>query len=252
MSEELKKRWITAIIAIFIVAVSLFSRSPLYLFLLVLFIVLVGVWEAVRLLKIDELSGVVSLLASFIFLFAVYRQNISIALVSIAVFFLYCSLCVFSEREFSLNIVFPFIYVVPSFSWALYLKMEGFISLLIAIAVAVWAGDAASYFGGKRFGRTKLHPISPKKTVEGAVCGLVVGGVLSAVVLVVLCKWSLIKSLFAGAVFNTFGQLGDLFESYLKRKAGVKDSGALFPGHGGVLDRVDSLIFALLISGLFV
>lgn len=115
--------------------------------------------------------------------------------------------------------------------------------ILMAV-LPLWAGDTAALFVGKAIGRHKLAPsISPNKTVEGALgnlaaCVLVAWG-LGAWLRMPLSQW-----LACGVAVGVLGQVGDLLESVLKRKADVKDSGVLFPGHGGVLDRIDSLLFA--------
>ncbi len=250
MSEELKKRWLTAIIAIFIVCVCLFSSNPFWFLILVCALVLVSIWECSRLLDLDNYYLAVNLFSSILFLAGVYKMNIPFMLFSAFIPLFLLGTLVFLTSEVKLGGIFPFYYLVFPFSWALYLKMKGEIVFLIAIAISVWAGDAGAYFIGKSFGRRKLHPISPKKTVEGALGGFLVGSVLSALFLVIF-GWCVFKAFMAASIFNVSGQIGDLFESYLKRRAGVKDSGRLFPGHGGALDRIDSLIFALFVSGLF-
>jgi len=112
--------------------------------------------------------------------------------------------------------------------------------------LAVASGDTAAYFAGRSLGRRKLAPgISPNKTVEGAV-----GGLLGSIACGVLYAHGFLPAVpawyaaAAGGAIGLFGQGGDLFESLLKRAAGVKDSGALFPGHGGVFDRVDGILAA--------
>jgi phosphatidate cytidylyltransferase len=118
-------------------------------------------------------------------------------------------------------------------------------SLVWLIAV-IAISDTAQYYAGTFFGRRKLAPIvSPKKTVEGLVGGLLAGPIAGGV----LSSWGLEGApAWEGAIFAfilvLFGVAGDLFESLLKRSAGVKDSSALIPGHGGVLDRVDAYLFA--------
>ncbi|MFZ5861330.1 MAG: phosphatidate cytidylyltransferase [Nitrospirota bacterium] len=117
---------------------------------------------------------------------------------------------------------------------------------LVAFALWVtWLADAAAYYGGRTWGRTALAPsISPKKTVEGAVAA-VAGGTIAALTaaawFVDALSWGEAAAL--GAVAAVVGIAGDLFESLIKRGAGVKDSGGLIPSHGGVLDKIDGLLF---------
>ena len=117
--------------------------------------------------------------------------------------------------------------------------------LIIGIFILIWINDSFAYIVGRLFGRTKLYPrVSPKKTVEGALGGLV----FALGTAYFLAKYEPIITsiqwvLLAGVIVFA-GSLGDLVESKLKRSAGVKDSGAILPGHGGMLDRLDSLVFA--------
>ena len=117
--------------------------------------------------------------------------------------------------------------------------------------VAVWVGDSAAFFAGQAWGRRKLFPeVSPGKTVAGGVAGLigstVAGAVVAALTLSPLpgAGVSLPTGALIGAVIGVAAPLGDVAESVLKREAGVKDSGHILPGHGGFLDRIDSLLFA--------
>lgn len=136
---------------------------------------------------------------------------------------------------------------------------------------AVWVGDTAAYYVGRSLGRIKFAPtISPKKTWEGAIAS-VVGSIAAGILLVqfapqisrALVSMHLLSTpdffssvnygyaALAAVVINIAGQLGDLLESLIKRGAGVKDSGSLLPGHGGILDRIDALLFAAPVALLF-
>jgi phosphatidate cytidylyltransferase len=112
--------------------------------------------------------------------------------------------------------------------------------------MAVMLCDSFAYFIGSKLGRRKLYPaVSPNKSVEGAIAGLI-GSVVAVLIAKVffLPAIGFVAAVAIGLVLGLFGQVGDLFESLLKRSCGVKDSGALIPGHGGMLDRLDSLLFA--------
>jgi phosphatidate cytidylyltransferase len=133
---------------------------------------------------------------------------------------------------------------------ALRLRSDG-LWWLLAVVLGTWISDTAAYTTGRLFGRHLLAPaISPKKTVEGLV-GSLVATPLALALLVLLAPGVGVRSpmsvpaaLGAGLLLALAATLGDLAESLIKRQCGVKDSGAVFPGHGGLLDRVDSLLFA--------
>ncbi|MDC1286312.1 phosphatidate cytidylyltransferase [Gammaproteobacteria bacterium] len=127
--------------------------------------------------------------------------------------------------------------------------------MLLYLLSLVWVADIGAYFSGRRFGRNKLAPaISPGKTREGVIGGVVANFLWMLLVYQLSGGWgiALLPFLLIGFATSLISVAGDLFESVLKREAGVKDSGKLLPGHGGVLDRVDSLIAAapIYVSGV--
>ncbi len=129
--------------------------------------------------------------------------------------------------------------------------------LLMYALIVNWAGDAGAYYVGKPFGRHKMAPrVSPNKSWEGAAAAVVVSGLVAVPYL-----WYFVRLPIGSRILlfialtvaaNVAGQIGDLAESAMKRGAGVKDSGGLLPGHGGMLDRVDSTLFALPVIYAFV
>lgn len=153
-----------------------------------------------------------------------------------------------NQRGFMTGVsaLFGAIYLGGLFSYLLRLRAlpYGFWLCFFVVAV-VWLNDAGAYFIGRRFGRHRLLPrVSPGKTWEGSLGGLLVG-LLAAVVFGLILGQSVWTALLAGGVVSIAGQIGDLVESNLKRFVGAKDSGGVLPGHGGVLDRFDSALFAL-------
>lgn len=130
--------------------------------------------------------------------------------------------------------------------FALLRNRPGGVEVILLILLLVMASDTGAYFIGSWLGRTRLAPnVSPKKTVEGAIGGLalcVAAGLLLRAPLVP--GWSVVRSVLLSAAIAVLAQLGDLAGSALKRSAGVKDSGWIFPGHGGLLDRTCSMVFA--------
>ena len=168
--------------------------------------------------------------------------------------------------------IFALLYIAIPLSLLVKLRVDFFeCCLVLFILFSVWAGDIAAYYVGRSIGKHKLAPVvSPNKSWEGAVASIVASGAVALLVLSfrfrltglfgqdwgansgawVLYKplsnqWLLIHAFVLGALTNVAAQFGDLFESALKRGAGIKDSGTLLPGHGGMLDRIDALLFAI-------
>lgn len=128
--------------------------------------------------------------------------------------------------------------------------MEGLL-IIIFVALTVWATDIAAYFGGRSIGGPKLWPlVSPKKTWSGAASGLTGAIVVAVVFTVIVGTGSWLAAVVLAILLSVGAQAGDLAESAFKRRFGVKDSGTIIPGHGGVLDRLDGLYVALALAWL--
>lgn len=148
----------------------------------------------------------------------------------------------------TIYVAFPLALLVYIWQQAVHNLSDSAEHYLIFLLFATWPGDIGAYFAGRAFGRHKLAPkLSPGKTIEG-----LIGGILFTILVVVAMylSWNNIRNIFniyevvgLGVVFSIIGPLGDLAESRLKRSAGIKDSGATFTGHGGMLDIIDSLLF---------
>ncbi len=121
---------------------------------------------------------------------------------------------------------------------------------IVLISLIVWANDTGSYVTGKALGKTPFFPsISPNKTMEGAIGGYSLGMIVAIVAGIYLSDAAftgsvLFRLILMGVIFVSLAQIGDLFESALKRRANIKDSGSIMPGHGGALDRLDSIVLA--------
>jgi len=149
-------------------------------------------------------------------------------------------------HDAAVDLVAPLYIGAPLGMLAALQMLSGPRATLLLIATIV-VSDTAQYYSGRMFGRRPLAPtISPHKTVEGAIGGVILGALFMAVGITFLFPATpIVVRILLGLVIVFLGIAGDLFESRLKRTAHVKDSSALIPGHGGVLDRIDALLFAI-------
>lgn len=273
----LKTRIITALFLLAVLLPILFWLPAVYIGGFFLVALLAAAWEWSRLLA-PEAGRAAYLYAFFclaIILFLLVTQNVSwqfgLLLLAVLFWFFIAPFVLARGMNLSLQKLRPFYVVLglillPATWFALvFLRELGLVFLLTTMAL-VWVADIGAYFVGKAFGRRKLAvQISPGKSVEGAIGGLVLcyAYALGCVFFLpfestLFGAWAIrfgwIPMFLMVTVLTAFSIFGDLFESQLKRLAGVKDSSHLLPGHGGVLDRVDALIptmpIAALLAGL--
>ncbi|HSH53957.1 MAG TPA: phosphatidate cytidylyltransferase [Methylotenera sp.] len=261
----LKTRILTALVLVAGFLGILFLASDTTWALLTLIASLIGVWEWSNLIQLNKLQARVTLaVASGLGLALIFTSNISLAhyhdvvVFSIlgisAIFWILIAPIWLSTRK-KINHRFAMSMLGLLLLFATWIALIGLHNispwLLLGVLATVWIADSAAYFAGKSFGRHKLAPeISPGKTWEG-VAGAIVAVSLYGFLLCYYLNYSLwlIVGLWLIVVLSI---MGDLFESLLKRQAGVKDSSQLLPGHGGVLDRIDGLIPSLALTLFYI
>lgn len=187
-----------------------------------------------------------TLFASFALFFLLFHALTFYALVLVIALLMYAEWLDLTKNYPLLNRVGGLVYVgLPVWS-LLALYDAGGAMLILPLCLMVVATDIMAYFGGKLWGRHKIVPsISPGKSWQGLGCGMLAAAAVAVVAsLTTPYPVSIVQALWIGLLIAAVAQCGDFFESFLKRQAGVKDSGTLLPGHGGILDRVDGLVFA--------
>lgn len=178
--------------------------------------------------KYLALSVIVSFF--FPFIYQLFKHNISLTSSKLGHYFLALA-----------YIVVPFVLLIQ----IPFIKDDYHPLILIGVFIIIWVDDTFAYLTGSTIGRTKLYTkVSPNKTVEGALGGLIAALVASYFISIYITELSLSNWIVVALILVVFGLLGDLIESKFKREAGLKDSSSLIPGHGGFLDRLDSIIFA--------
>lgn len=237
-----KARYITALALIGALIAILSIDSPLLTCAILAALCIIGVKEALNLYQVST-SWHYYLATIVVWILAYFNDRvIESALVMLII---YASILAYT-RAINPKGLLIFIYpVLPFLSiWALYHDAGGAGGwVIIWLLVIVVFTDTGAYFGGKAFGKTPFCPVSPNKTLEGVVCGVVCGVIFGSLV-GIGTSGNFLHSLLVTFIVSIVSVFGDLFESYLKREARVKDSGNIFPGHGGVLDRLDAVLFA--------
>ena len=260
-----KKRWITGLIAVPFL-IFFIQKGGIWLFLLVAVAAELGLWEYYRIIFEEEekiASGlpIIGFFSVVFILYAAHRNAPDLIAVALA-FNLLISALFAIWRFGSIPLVLKplmkqilgicYVPFLLSFLILIHNSEEGIVWVYFLLAI-IFAGDISALYVGSAFGRHKLSPsVSPGKTIEGSLGGLAANLVIGSLIkLIFLPTLSWPHTLMFCLVIGLAGQIGDLFESVLKRSSQVKDSGGLLPGHGGILDRIDALLFAAPIAYFF-
>lgn len=267
MNETLKRALSGAVYIVLLLGCILYSKESFYL----LFACFLAI-ASYEFLKINSLNKFVPTLFSLIIFTVLYYYNFnwifdfSITLISL-ITLIYLVIFLFNKESFvfstSIKYLIYFGYITLPFVILSRIPFNSNIlsndnyrpKIIISIFILIWVNDTFAYLIGKKFGKNKLFPsISPKKTIEGLLGGMFFSIIATFFIIkfVLNAKFNLLKIWIPEAIIiSLFSTLGDLIESKFKRIAGVKDSGNIMPGHGGVLDRLDSIIFVVPFIYLF-
>ncbi|MFZ7217525.1 phosphatidate cytidylyltransferase [Avibacterium avium] len=275
----LKQRVISAIILIAIVCAALFLFSPFYFALALGAVATLGIWEWTQFAQVKNkfwrvvvagLAGAVLFLwilseANYLNAGRVFEHYAGPILLSAVIWWIvalglvvsYPQSAKFWAKSVLLQAVFAIVTLVPFIVGVLRLRLDGYVAnpyhglmLLFYVFILVWAADSGAYFAGRKFGKHKLAPkVSPGKTWQGVLGGLITAGVLAGIFMQIapqdLFNVPTVPFIALSVATVAISVLGDLTESMFKRESGIKDSSNLIPGHGGILDRIDSLTAAV-------
>ncbi len=235
-----KKRILTGLALILVAGITAFLDSFFVTWAILGVAYMVGFYEAMKLFKQKDDKLYVYAVAVWLSAFFYPHPTDLIFIVLIVAVAMMAH-----KKEVNFKKLAPFFY--PSISMLFLLTLyESFgMSVLVWLVVIVALTDTAAYFVGKSMGKTKFSPTSPNKTWEGVIGGVIIASIVGGFVgsFYYPFWFALVTSFFVSAS----SIWGDLFESYLKREAGVKDSGGVFPGHGGLLDRLDGYLFGVVV-----
>lgn len=276
----LKQRVLSAIVLIAAVLCALFLFTPFYFALSLGAVAILGIWEWTQFARLKQpliRFFVATFLGVFIFLWLytegnyldagrVFEQHLQLLLINAVSWWGLALLLVISYPKSAkfwsknplLQLLFAFSTLIPFIAGVLRLRLEHYphdpyhgLFLLLYVFILVWAADSGAYFSGRTFGKRKLAPkVSPGKSWEGVIGGLITALVLAFIFIhfsnnTLVGNRNITGFIILSVATVAISVLGDLTESMFKRESRVKDSSQLIPGHGGVLDRIDSLTAAV-------
>ena len=253
MSESLIRALSGAVYVVLLITATLFSQNS-FLILFGLFLIIATI-EFCDLIQLNKLYAILISTAMF-FLFSFFKVTIMtknfliLATLFVSIKLIYL---LFNKSKIKLDKTSKYVYLIgyivlpliiltkiPTNIFGVEFKPE----MIISIFILIWINDTFAYIIGKSIGKNKLfESISPKKTVEGFIGGLLFSLFASIIISIYFLKMPVYFWIIIALIVGVFGTIGDLIESKFKRNANVKDSGTIMPGHGGILDRLDSVIF---------
>lgn len=252
MGNEKIKRVLTAAVILPPLTIAVIKLNHFLFFLLLLLVIYIATYEFSKLIEASggKFLKVPTYVGTFLIPYGFYLNDFKLFLLTVFVVS-FMSLCIKllgdQPLEYTFNTVgntFLNIFYVPFFFSFIMLLRNINYHYIFYLFIVIFLSDTFAYFFGIRFGKNRLYEIiSPKKSLEGLFAG-VIGGLAGGLLYAYLFLDISLIHVFASSGLVVFaGVIGDLTESMFKRKAGVKDSGNIFPGHGGMLDRVDALLF---------
>ena len=250
MSETITRAISGVVYIVLLIGATLYS--PLSFEILFSFFLCVASYEFSKLIKLNSLMALsLTIFALALYFFdKTYLPSFAIAGGSVLVL-LALMAELFTTKQPNRSVVIKVIiflgYIIGPFLTILFLPFKDGVyneGIIIGMFILIWTNDTFAYIVGKNFGKTKLFErISPKKTIEGFLGGLIFCIIAGITISYFYDIFSLAIWISSAIFVGIFGTVGDLIESHFKREAGVKDSGKIMPGHGGILDRLDSVIF---------
>ncbi len=266
----MKIRVITSIVAIVLFALILLA-PPIVFSAALAAVILMMLYECYKATKADWAMKTIGLISAAMVMVGVYRvvhapvyafTTLNVVIVSIIMLYMVLTIAEHGKKGYTevMSSGFLTLYITISMCCSWLAKEIFGTEYMLLIFICAWATDTSAYFAGKFLGRHKLIPrVSPNKTVEGSI-----GGVLGAVIICTVYLFiagilidiainKLLLGVIVGLIGGVCSQFGDLVASAIKRDTGIKDFGSIFPGHGGIMDRFDSVIFvAPIVFGILI